>query len=203
MNRRTCVTLAVVALCLGVGGCQAVFGPSESTPAQPVTPAPVPTTETPAPTPPPNGRALGGVWLGQWSEFEPESAAAYRDVQRTCERPPARVVHLQLGALLTDNGTRSGIETMWQFLSPDTRRSFGSVERYVETVRTRYRPLLEADSVTHRPVERNGRVAVQPFRVNDDGSTTTYHWRVERQRTSSGEECWLTTAIAEAPGETM
>ncbi|WP_324760745.1 hypothetical protein [Haloarcula montana] len=199
---RTCVTLAVVTLCLGLGGCQAVYGPSEPTRAHPVTPAPVPTTETPAPTPPPNGRALGGVWLGQWSEFEPESAAAYRDVQRTCERPPAQVVRLQLGAILTDNGTRRGIETMWRFLAPSARQSFGSVETYVETFQIRYRPLLGADSVTYRPIERNGSAVVQPLRTHNNGSTTTYRWRVERLSTASGEECWLTTEIRTGPAWT-
>jgi len=200
---RIWVALAVVALSLGLGGCQAVFGPSEPLRTQTVTPVPVPATETPAsvnasetPTPPPNGRALAGAWPGQWSEFNPElSAAAYRDAQPTCDRPPAQVVRLQVGAVLTDNGSNRGIETTWRFLAPDSRRSYGSVETYVETFRTRYRPLLEAESVTRRPLQRNGSVAVQPLRAHSNGSTTTYRWRVERQPTSSEEGCWLTTGI--------
>lgn len=203
---RVWVTFAVTGLLLGLGGCQAAFGPSEPPRTQTVTPAPVPEAGTPAsvgatetPTAPPNGRALGGAWPGQWSEFEPEmSAALYRSVEPTCERPPALVVRLQLGAILTDNGSQRGIETTWRFLAPAARQSYGSVENFTETFGTRYRPLLEAKSVTRRPLQRNGSVAVQPLRAHSSGSATTYRWRVERQSLSSGEGCWLTTGIVEA-----
>lgn len=203
---RVWVAFVVVALTLWLGGCQAVFGPSEPPRTQTVTPAPVPETETPAsvnttetPKPSSNGRALGGVWPGQWSEFDPElSAAAYRDAEPTCERPPALVVRLQVGAILTDNGSNRGIETTWRFLTPDSRRSYGSVESYVETLRTRYRPLLQAESVTHRPLQRNGSVAIHPLRAHSNGSTTTYQWRVKQEPTASGKRCWLTAEILEA-----
>jgi hypothetical protein len=200
------VALAVVALTLGLGGCQAVFGPGDQPRTQTVTPAPVPTPETRAsvaatPTAPSNGRALGGVWPGQWSEYDPGlSAAAYRDAQPTCERPPALVVRLQVGAVLTDNGSGRGIETTWRFLAPATRRSHGSVEAYVETFRTRYRPLLTAESVTRRPLGRNGSAAVQSLRAHGDGSTTTYRWRVERRQTPPRKGCWLTTGLVETSG---
>lgn len=198
---RVWVALAVVTLCAGLGGCQAVFGPSEPPRTQTVTPAPVPTAETATPTPPPNGRALGGVWPGQWSEVDlNESSAAYRDVQPTCARPPALVIRLQLGALLTDNGTHRGIETTWRFLAPASRYRFGSVERYVEAFRTEYRPLLAAESVTRQPLQRNGSVAVQRLRAHGNESTTTYRWRVERQTQSPEVGCWLTTEIIELPG---
>lgn len=196
------MTLAAVVLCLTLSGCQTVLGPSEPPRSRTVTPAPVPAIETPTPTPPSNGRALGGVWPGQWSEFEPEPAAAYRDIRPTCERPPARVVHLQLGAILTANGTARGIETTLRFFAPSSRRSFGSAGSYAETFRTRYQPLLEADSVTYKPVERNGSVVVQPLRAHNNGSTTAYRWRVEPLSTASGEECWLTTAIRTGPAWT-
>lgn len=197
------VALAVVALSIGLGGCQAVFGPSEPPRTETVTPAPVPASATPAPvnateTPPPNGRALGGVWPGQWSEFDPGlSPAAYQEVEPTCERPPALVVRLQVGAVLTDNGSHRGIETTWRFLAPASRRGYGSVDNYTETFRTRYRPLLDAESVTRRPLQRNGSVAVQPVRAHSNGSTTTYRWRVERQQTPPMQGCWLTTGILE------
>ena len=197
------VALAVVALSVGLGGCQAVFGPGEPPRTETVTPAPVPAAATPTPvnateTPPPNGRALGGVWPGQWSEFDPGlSPTAYRDVEPTCERPPALVVRLQVGAILTDNGSHRGIETTWRFLAPDSRRGYSSVDNYVETFRTRYRPLLDAESIARRPLQRNGSVAVQPLRAHSNGSTTTYRWRVERRRTPPMQGCWLTTGILE------
>ncbi|MFC6976641.1 hypothetical protein ACFQL1_21190 [Halomicroarcula sp. GCM10025709] len=202
---RAWVALAVAICCLALGGCLGVFGASGPPGERTVTPAPVPATATPTPVPPtgtptpqPNGRALGGVWRGQWSEVEPErSAAAYRDLGPTCERPPALVVRLQIGALLTD--TDRGIETTWRFLAPAAHRRFGSVETYAETFRTRYRPLVAAESVTRKPVQRNGSVAVQSIRAHGDGSTTTYRWRLERRLTPSEGRCWLTTGITELP----
>ncbi|WP_276274067.1 hypothetical protein [Haloarcula litorea] len=190
-------TLAVVGLCLVLGGCQGVFGPGEPTRTRTVTPAPVPATETP--TPEPNGRALGGAWPGQWHEFDPPlPAAAYRDLRPTCDRPPALAVRLQIGAILTDDGTGEGIETTWEFLAPSARQGFGTVSTYVDTFERRYRPLLAAESVTLRPLQRNGSVATQPLRVRTDGSTVTYRWRAERRSTAGDDGCWLTTEIRAA-----
>lgn len=194
-NRRW-VAAALIAICLGFSGCQSLSGPGEAAPSQAVTPAPVPTTETPTPTQPSNGRSLSGVWPGQWSEFERRSTATtYRNARPTCKRPPAVVVRLQLGALLSGDGPHGGIATTWRFLAPETRRDFDSVEAYAERFQAEYRPLLNAKSIELRPLRRTEGVAVQPLRVHTEGSTTTYNWRVERQSTLSGRACWFTTEI--------
>jgi hypothetical protein len=196
---RPWVAPAVITLCLVLGGCQGAFGTTEGD--RTVTPAPVPTTATPTPAPetaPPNGRALGGAWHGQWSEVDADpSTAAYRDLRPTCDRSPGQVIRLQIGALLAD--TDRGIEATWRFLAPDAQRRFGSREAYRETFHSRYRPLVDAESVTRKPVQRNGSVAVQSLRADGNGSMT-YRWRLERYSTGPNEGCWLTTAITDPSG---
>lgn len=177
--------LLAVAL-VALAGCGGV-SPSSAT-ETPLTPVAVPadsptTTGAPTTTATPTPDA---------SVPEPR----YLRLRPTCERPPGLVVAIQVGALRNDPpGSNEGINTTWQFAAPNNRRTIGSFARFVDVIERGYGPLLDAETVTFGPVERESGTATRRVAVRNGNRTTAYRWTLERQRDGPMEGCWLTTSV--------
>lgn len=122
----------------------------------------------------------------------------YLSLEPTCERPPGLVIHIQVQVLRTnDPATNEGMATAWRFASPSNRQLVGPYEAFVDTLESGYQPLLNADSVTYGPLEREGTTATREVTVTADGESTTYEWRVVRQSEPPYEGCWMTFSVRE------
>lgn len=193
------LAVVVIAGCAGFGGVGA--GASDgATPATPtVTPVAVPGTATPAAPSPSPTRPARGTARGS-----PVTQPRYLDLRPTCERPPGLVIHIQVAALRNDDpATHEGINTTWQFASPSNRALTGPYSEFVELITDRYRPLLDAESVTYGPLDLDadpddgGRAsATRRVTVTEpDGTSTTYRWLVTRQAAGRYEGCWMTAGV--------
>ncbi|WP_324758358.1 DUF4864 domain-containing protein [Haloarcula sp. GH36] len=191
--------LALVIL-LVTAGCSQFVGsetrpPSESA----VTPAPVPTMTTAGE---PNGPSPQYEYWGSITATrdEPNRTRLY-SLEPNCDRPPGLVIHIQVSALRADDPeTHAGINTTWRFAAPSNRGSFPSYESFVDVVTDEYRPLLDAESVTYDPIERDSRPGTARRNVTvrtSNGTVRTYRWIVEKQTTPPYEGCWMTTGVVE------
>jgi hypothetical protein len=180
-SSRATLSVLLVA-CIVLSGCSGLLG-GEQPSAERDTP-----TAVPVPTPTP-GQTLTGV---------PESGDL--SVSPTCERPPGLVIRIQVEALRhNDPATDAGIETVWRFTAPSYRQALGPYRVFVSTIRSRYRPLLTADTVTSNPIARQGDRAIQTVTVRTGNTTTSYGWTVTRQSTTPYDGCWMTSGLTELP----
>lgn len=183
MNSRL-TTIAGVFLLISLAGCSGVVGPgggggSEST-----------VTLTPAPIP---ENVSGSVA----NPGQSSASSRFQGLRPTCERPPELIVHIQLGALRTnDPRTNEGINATWRFAAPSNREATGSYERFVNIVTERFQPLLNAETMTFGPLRQTGMDARQRVTVTTvTGETQSYVWYLEKQTDAPYEGCWMTTGV--------
>ena len=184
-------SLLLAGALVALAGCGNV-APSSTT-ETPLTPVSVP-TDSPTAAPPATPTERTATRTPAGSVTEPR----YLRLRPTCERPPGLVVAIQVGALRNDPpGSREGFNTTWQFAAPGNRRAIGSFARFVDVIERGYAPLLEAETATFGPVDReNGRASLR-VTVSDGNRTTAYRWRLELQAEGPLEGCWLTIGVAE------
>jgi len=196
-RRRHALAVVALAALLVTAGCGQLAG-GETRPASEsaVTPAPVPTVTTAEPDGP---NAEYEYWGSITAASDERNRTRLYSLEPNCERPPGLVVHIQVSALRVDDPeTHEGINTTWRFAAPSNRDSFPSYEAFVDLLTEQYRPLLDADSVTYGPVERDGGTARRPVTVRtSNGTVRTYEWLVERQTTPPYDGCWMTTGVVE------
>ena len=193
-----CLVLAVV---LALSGCSGLFGTGETDVArETATAVPVPTT-----TPEAEAGASASASASNGTPIEIQNTTGveqprYLSLSPTCERPPGLVIHIQVEALRNNNpATDEGIATVWRFAAPSNKAVTGPYEAFVGTVRTRYRPLLTADSVRYDPITREGDRVRRNVTVTTDNSTTTYEWILTRQSDPPYEDCWMTSGVTQVP----
>ncbi|MFC7077646.1 DUF4864 domain-containing protein [Haloarcula halophila] len=193
--------LAVVPLVilLVTAGCSQFVG-SETRPASEsaVTPAPVPTMTAAEPNgPSPQYEYWGSITA---TSDERDRTRLY-SLEPNCDRPPGLVIHIQVSALRTDDpDTHEGINTTWRFAAPSNRGSFQSYESFIDVLTEEYRPLLDAESVTYGPIERDSARGTARRNVTvrtSNGTVQRYRWIVEKQTTVPYEGCWMTTGVVE------
>jgi len=161
-----------------------------------------------APTSPTAGETATSVRRGQaaWTTAAPAEAGDRRYVRMepTCQRPPALVVRIQVGALRqNDPETNDGVRTLWRFASYANKRFNKGYTGFVNRMTSpEYRPLYRYDRVTFGPVERDGVTASQQVTVAGPNGTATYEWGLVR-RGDDGDGCWLTDGVARVDDGTM
>jgi hypothetical protein len=197
------VILAVVAL----AGCNAVLGGTgTSTPAETLTPAPIPEvttagspTATPTESPRRQTLTVRGQARGVPGTPTPANGTRWATLRPDCDRPPGLVVQIQVSALVaTDSSTDVGIRTAWRFAAPSNRRVTGPYADFRRMIREYYRPLLTAETVSFGRANRSGDVARQRVTVADgNGTRTSYRWSVVRQEGGGDDGCWMTTSVVE------
>ena len=188
----------LVATLVTLAGCGDTIGSTstEATLTPVAVPSDSPTAETTptAITEPP--AATGGRETRTPTASVPEPR--YLSLRPTCERPPGLVVAIQVGALRNDPpDSDEGINTTWQFATPETRRTIGSLERFVDVIERGYEPLLTAETVTYGPLTGEDGLVSTSVTVRNGSRTTTYRWVLERQPVGPRAGCWLTAAVFE------
>jgi len=181
-----------------LAGCGTLLGGDQGTQSTPtVTPVPISeVTQTASPTPDDEGTdALGRSQTTQSGQIQQR----YQSLRPNCARPPGLVIHVQVGALRTnDAGTNAGINTTWRFAAPSNKRQTGPLPRFVETIKSYYRPLLAAETVEYGRMEVTDETARRNVTVgNATGGTTTYVWRLQQQSGGRLDGCWMTTGVGE------
>jgi hypothetical protein len=186
-GQRLVATVTLLGL-VALAGCGGALGGGDE-PEATVTPAPVP--EATDPTVTDRGRTAGpGGDAGNGS-------ADYASLEPTCTRPPGLVVAVQVGALSNnDPETDDGVRTAWRFAAPSNRDVTGPYASFRRLINTSYRPLLEAETVTYGPVDRNGRTAERTVTVTAaTGNSTAYRWRLTRVTGGQYDGCWMTSGV--------
>lgn len=185
-----CLVLAIV---LALSGCSGLFGTEETDVDRETS------TAVPVPTTTPEAGALNGTPTGVRNTTGVEQPR-YLSLSPTCERPPGLVIHIQVEALRNNNpATDRGIATVWRFAAPSNKAVTGPYEAFARTIRTRYRPLLTADSVRYGPIAREGDRVRRNVTVATGNSTTNYEWILTRQSAPPYEGCWMTSGVTQVP----
>ena len=117
------------------------------------------------------------------------------------EFSPDEVVHLQLEALQHNDKTNRGIETAFNFASPDNRKVTGPLTRFVKMVKSPpYNAMLNHRSVEYDPVEISGNTARQRVKlIGADGRTVIYIFKLSKQSAAPYKNCWMTDAVMAEP----
>ena len=203
MRKRQSVLCCLLAVAL-LAGCSSLFGGDDSretltqVPLNDDTPAIASTTTTPT------GATPTATTPTQTQESVPAIAAGesrYRSLRPTCDRPPELVVAIQVNALrYNDPQVNEGINTTFQFASPENRAASGPLDNFVTLITTQYEPLLNAETVTYGPLSRQNGTASQRITVEtSDGLRQSYTWRLERQAGGQYDGCWLTSSVLRSP----
>lgn len=193
---RAGVGAVAVAALVVLAGCGQLFSASGESPGEEtLSPAPVPSVTTSSPTPTPTAtETLAGA--GQ-------NGSRYNALRPTCTRPPEVVLHIQVSALANnDPETNDGIAATWRFAAPSNKRYLGPYDSFVETITSFYRPLLEAETITYGPMERDEDRAERLVTVASNGTSTTYRWTLRNVTQTGLEGCWMTTGVKEIPENT-
>jgi hypothetical protein len=161
-----------------------------------VTPAPVPdqpaVTDTGATT----------ATADAVRETPSNTSERYRSIRPTCTRPPSLVIHVQVSALANnDPATNEGINTTWQFASPSNKEFFGTYENFVETITAAYQPLLDAETISYGPLERENETVERTVTVASDNTTASYRWQLERVSEGEYDGCWMTVGVRTVPDD--
>ncbi|EMA33980.1 DUF4864 domain-containing protein [Haloarcula japonica] len=194
------LVFVALAVLVSLAGCGSLFGSGEQAATEAtVTPAEVPTEDAQAVEPVGAEREYWGnvsVDANRSAVTQPRVL----ELRPNCERPPGLVVHIQVLALQNnDPATNEGINTTWQFASPSNRDLTGPYSNFVRTIQSGFEPLLNATGVRYGPLDRDGDTASQPVTVvNENGTTTSYRWTVEKQTEGRYEGCWMTAGVAPA-----
>jgi hypothetical protein len=182
--------VSVLALVV-LAGCAGLFG--GDTPAETLTPAPVPENQTSTPTPNPTTATTTVNPGTSGSVTQPR----YLALRPNCERPPGLVIHIQVSALRNnDPATDEGINTTWEFAAPSNREVTGPYTNFVELIEQNFQPLLNAETVRYGPLFRDNDTAFRNVVVTGpDGSSQSYRWAVERQSGGQYDGCWMTASV--------
>lgn len=202
MRKRQSVLCCLLAVAL-LAGCSSLFGGDDS--RETLTQVPL-DNDTPAiaSTTTPTGATPTATTPTQTQESVPAIAAGesrYRSLRPTCDRPPELVVAIQVNALrYNDPQVNEGINTTFQFASPENRAASGPLDNFVTLITTQYEPLLNAETVTYGPLSRQNGTASQRITVEtSDGLRQSYTWRLERQSGGEYDGCWLTSSVLRSP----
>lgn len=190
---RPSVGVVAVAALVVLAGCGQLFGAGGESPSEEtLTPAPVPSVTTAAPTPTATDTDTDTVaGAGQ-------NPSRYDSLRPTCTRPPALVVYIQVSALANnDPETNDGIAVTWRFAAPSNKRYVGPYDSFVETITSSYRPLLDAETMTYGPMERDEDQAERLVTVASNGTSTTYRWSLRKVTDTPLAGCWMTTGVRE------
>lgn len=190
--------VVLLATLVTLAGCGDTLG-STST-GDTLTPVAVP-SDSPTPRVTPTATTGSPATTGT-GETRPPTASVpeprYLSLRPTCERPPGLVVAIQVGALRNDPpDSDEGINTTWQFATPQTRQTIGSLERFVDVIERGYEPLLTAETVTYGPLTGEDGFVSTRVTVRNGSRSTTYRWVLERQSVGPRAGCWLTAAVFE------
>jgi hypothetical protein len=117
------------------------------------------------------------------------------------EFSPDNVVRIQLEALQHKDRTNKGIETTFNFASPDNKKVTGPLSRFIKLVRNQpYSAMLNHQSAEYEPVKISGDTAVQRVKlIGSDGSSIIYIFKLSRQSAAPYENCWMTDAVTVEP----
>ena len=117
------------------------------------------------------------------------------------EFSPDNVVRIQLEALQHNDRTNKGIETAFNFASPDNKKVTGPLSRFIKMVRNQpYSAMLNHQSVEYETVKISGDTAVQRVKlIGSDGNSVTYIFKLSKQSAAPYENCWMTDAVMVEP----
>ncbi|MFB6308138.1 MAG: DUF4864 domain-containing protein, partial [Haloarculaceae archaeon] len=162
-------------LLVGLAGCSSILGLADRQSTPTVTPAPVPeVTATDRPATPTSA--------GATVDRQSVPSSRYATLRPTCRRPPGVVIHIQVAALARNNATTNdGIRTTWRFAAPSNRQATGPFENFARLIKSSYRPLLRAQTITYDPLRRSNGTAQRRVTVETSNRTTTYLWTLENQ----------------------
>jgi len=184
-----------LAILIALAGCGQLLNPGTQS-EETVTPAPVPdqpaVTDTGATT----------ATADAVRETPSNTSERYRSIRPTCTRPPSLVIHVQVSALANnDPATNEGINTTWQFASPSNKEFFGTYENFVETITAAYQPLLDAETISYGPLERENETVERTVTVASDNTTASYRWQLERVSEGEYDGCWMTVGVRTVPDD--
>lgn len=121
----------------------------------------------------------------------------YLDLQPTCDRPPAMVVSIILGALRHDGAsTERRIETAWRFAVSPVRSSNG-YRLFVEYLQQdAYDPLFTHQAVEFaRLVQHTDTIVTQRVTLTTEGNRVDYEFALSKASGGSDAGCWQLAGI--------
>ncbi|MBB6611521.1 DUF4864 domain-containing protein [Pontibacter sp. Tf4] len=130
----------------------------------------------------------GGEYAGSssWSYLRPSKGLS-----------PQNVVQIQLKALQQNDGSDSGIITVFNFSSPVSKISMGSIDHFRLMVRDPvYKPMLNFKSYKKGNMVISGTSAYQlVVLTTPDNEQATYLFMLARQTRGYYKDCWMTVGV--------
>jgi len=115
------------------------------------------------------------------------------------EYGPEDVIERQVEALRNNDEPRedAGIETAYNFASPENRANTGPIESFKRMVKNRaYSDMISHEKASYTPMEKDGDKAKQEVvLVQEDGTETIYKFVISVQNEGEFEGCWTTDSV--------
>ncbi len=117
--------------------------------------------------------------------------------QPRAEYKPEQVVLIVMDALQVNDANDSGIETVFNFASPQNKKVTGPLARFIPLLKNPvYTPMLNFKSAAYEKAEVDDDVAVQLVTlVAADGEEVAYLFQLSRQRDGEYKGCWMTDGV--------
>ncbi|MER2999392.1 DUF4864 domain-containing protein [Pontibacter populi] len=131
------------------------------------------------------------------SETSSSSASSWSYLRPSKALTPQEVVQIQLKALQQNDGSDSGIITVFNFSSPVSKISMGPIEHFRVLVRDPvYKPMLNFKSSKKGNMVITGKSAYQlVVLTTENNEKAAYLFMLARQTKGYYKGCWLTVGV--------
>lgn len=132
------------------------------------------------------------------SEVEAASSSKWTYLKPDKQLSPREVVRIQLQALQQNDGSDSGIITVFNFSSPRNKMYLGPIDHFRLLVREpAYRTILNFESYKAGQLVMTNDTAYQLVVVKGrDGQEAAYLFILAKQKRGSHKGCWMTEGVA-------
>ncbi|MCC9136857.1 DUF4864 domain-containing protein [Pontibacter silvestris] len=132
------------------------------------------------------------------SEAETTSSSKWTYLKPDKQLTPREVVRIQLQALQQNDGSDSGIITVFNFSSPRNKMYLGPIDHFRLLVREPpYRPMLNFKSYKAGQLVVVDDTAYQLVVVQGrDGQESAYLFILAKQKRGAHKGCWMTEGVA-------
>lgn len=133
----------------------------------------------------------------QYSEGFASGTSSWSYLRPSKALSPQDVVQIQLKALQQNDGSDSGIITVFNFSSPISKISMGPIEHFRLMVRDpAYKPMLNFKSYKKGNMVVTDRMAYQlVVLTTPDNEKATYLFMLARQNRGHYKDCWMTVGV--------
>ena len=114
------------------------------------------------------------------------------------DKSARKIVKIQIEAMAENNEPYedAGIETAFNFASPENKASTGPIDRFKKMVKNpRYRQMLNSNSYRIQETDIGEKQGLIRAELENEDSIVTYEFNVGIQESGEYEGCWMTDSV--------